>query len=100
SHAAPPFRTAQAEVVPSLPAQAGVALELAASRAEAEGLSLYQDRDRIARDLHDLGIQRLYVTRIYLGGTMPMITRPEVASPISNAVDAMDETIKDIRTTI
>ena len=31
---------------------------------------------------------------------MPMITRPEVASRISNAVDAMDETIKDIRTTI
>jgi signal transduction histidine kinase len=35
-----------------------------------------------------------------LQGTMPMITRPEVASRITNAVDAMDETIKDIRATI
>jgi signal transduction histidine kinase len=40
----------------------GVALELAAHRAEAERLSLYEDRDRIARDLHDLVIQRLYAT--------------------------------------
>jgi signal transduction histidine kinase len=70
------------------------------SRAEAERLSLYQDRDRIARDLHDLVIQRLYATGMSLEGTMPMITRPQVASRITNAVDAMDETIKDIRATI
>ena len=99
-HGASPFPQAQADVVASFAAQAGVALELAASRAEAERLSLYQDRDRIARDLHDLVIQRLYATGMSLEGTMPMITRPEVASRISNAVDAMDETIKDIRATI
>ena len=58
-HGAPPFPQAQADVVASFAAQAGVALELAASRAEAERLSLYEDRDRIARDLHDLVIQRL-----------------------------------------
>jgi signal transduction histidine kinase len=95
-----PFPQAQADVVASFAAQAGVALELAASRAEAERLLLYQDRDRIARDLHDLVIQRLYATGMSLEGTMPMITRPEVASRITNAVDAMDETIKDIRATI
>jgi signal transduction histidine kinase len=99
-HGGLPFPQAQADVVASFAAQAGVALELAASRAEAEGLSLYQDRDRIARDLHDLVIQRLYATGMSLEGTMPMITRPEVASRITNAVDAMDETIKDIRATI
>ena len=99
-HGAPPFPDAQADVVASFAAQAGVALELAASRAEAERLSLYEDRDRIARDLHDLVIQRLYATGMSLEGTMPMITRPEVASRITNAVDAMDETIKDIRATI
>jgi signal transduction histidine kinase len=99
-HGALPFPQAQADVVASFAAQAGVALELAASRAEAERLSLYQDRDRIARDLHDLVIQRLYATGMSLEGTMPMITRPEVASRITNAVDAMDETIKDIRATI
>ncbi len=99
-HGAAPFRPGLTDVVASFAAQAGVALELAASRAEAERLSLYEDRDRIARDLHDLVIQRLYATGMSLEGTMPMITRPEVASRITNAVDAMDETIKDIRATI
>ena len=99
-HGAAPFRPALTDVVASFAAQAGVALELAASRDEAQRLSLYEDRDRIARDLHDLVIQRLYATGMSLEGTMPMITRPEVASRITNAVDAMDETIKDIRATI
>jgi signal transduction histidine kinase len=99
-HGAAPFPRAQADVVASFAAQAGVALEFAASRAEAERLSLYEDRDRIARDLHDLVIQRLYATGMSLEGAMPMITRPEVASRITNAVDAMDETIKEIRATI
>ena len=100
SHGAAPFSSAQADMVASFAAQAGVAIELAASRAEAQRLSLYEDRDRIARDLHDLVIQRLYATGMSLEGTMPMITRPEVASRITNAVDAMDLTIKDIRATI
>jgi two-component system, NarL family, sensor histidine kinase DevS len=99
-HDAASFPPTQADVMASFAAQAGVALELAASRAEAERLSLYEDRDRIARDLHDLVIQRLYATGMSLEGTMPMITRPEVASRITNAVDAMDLTIKDIRATI
>jgi signal transduction histidine kinase len=99
-HGAPAFPPAQTGVVASFAAQAGIALELAAHRAEAERLSLYADRDRIARDLHDLVIQRLYATGMSLQGTMPMITRPEVASRITNAVDAMDDTIKDIRATI
>jgi signal transduction histidine kinase len=99
-HGAAPFPQAQADVVASFAAQAGVALELAASRAEAQRLLLYEDRDRIGRDLHDLVIQRLYATGMSLEGTMPMITRPEVASRITHAVDAMDETIKDIRATI
>ncbi len=99
-HGATAFPPALVDVAASFAAQAGVALELAASRAEAERLSLYEDRDRIARDLHDLVIQRLYATGMSLEGTMPMITRPEVASRITNAVDAMDDTIKDIRATI
>ena len=99
-HGSAPFPPGQTDVVASFAAQAGVALELAATRAEADQLSLYEDRDRIARDLHDLVIQRLYATGMSLEGTMPMITRPEVASRITNAVDAMDDTIKDIRATI
>ena len=99
-HGATPLPSDQVDVVASFAAQAGVALELAASRADAAQLSLFEDRERIAHDLHDLVIQRLYATGMSLQGTMPMITRPEVASRITHAVDAMDETIKDIRTTI
>ncbi len=99
-HGAAPLPSAQVDVVASFAAQAGVALELAASRVDAAQLSLFEDRERIAHDLHDLVIQRLYATGMSLQGTMPMITRPEVASRITHAVDAMDETIKDIRTTI
>jgi signal transduction histidine kinase len=99
-HGREPFPQAQAAFAASFAAQAGVALELADSRAEAERVSVYRDRDRIARDLHDLVIQRLYATGMSLQGTMPMIGRPEAADRISQAVDAMDQTIKEIRGTI
>ncbi len=95
-----PFAPAAADVIASFAAQAGVALELAARRYDAEQLSLHEDRDRIARDLHDLVIQRLYATGMALEGTVSMIGVPEVANRVRNAVDAMDETIKDIRATI
>jgi signal transduction histidine kinase len=95
-----PFQQATSDVIASFAAQAGVALELAARRRDAERLSLFEDRDRIARDLHDLVIQRLYATGMSLEGTVPMIGKPEVANRVRNAVDAMDETIKDIRATI
>jgi len=87
-------------VVAAFAGQAAVALELAARRADAEQLSVFEDRDRIARDLHDLVIQRLYATGMSLEGTMPMAVRREVADRIRSAVDAMDDTIKDIRATI
>ena len=96
-HGAAPFPQAEAAFAASFAAQAGVALELAASRGEAERLLVYQDRDRIARDLHDHVIQRLYATGMSLQGMMPMITRPEVADRVTRAVDDMDETIKEIR---
>ncbi len=96
-HGRKPFPQADAAFAASFAAQAGIALELAASRAEAERLSVYEDRDRIARDLHDLVIQRLYATGMSLQGAMPMIGRSEVANRVTRAVDAMDETIREIR---
>ena len=94
------FPPEAADVVASFAAQAGVALELADRRRDAERLSLYEDRDRIARDLHDLVIQRLYATGMSLEGSMPLIARPELRERVRHAVDAMDDTIKDIRGTI
>jgi signal transduction histidine kinase len=96
----PTFPQAAVDVVASFAAQAGIALELADRRSDAERLSVYEDRDRIARDLHDLVIQRLYATGMSLEGSMPLITRPELRDRVRHAVDAMDDTIKDIRGTI
>ena len=87
-------------MIATFAAQAAVAVELAEHRRESERLSVFEDRDRIARDLHDLVIQRLYATGMSLEGATPLITRPEVATRVRTAVDAMDETIKDIRATI
>ena len=81
-------------------AQAGIALELAGRRQDAERLSIFEDRDRIARDLHDQVIQRLYASGMKLQGTIPLITRPLVEERVSGVVDDLDKTITDIRTAI
>jgi signal transduction histidine kinase len=81
-------------------AQAGIGLELAEHRSDAQRLALFEDRDRIARDLHDLVIQRLFATGMSLQGTMALIGDPEVAHRVEKAIDALDETIRDIRSAI
>ena len=99
-HGSLPFAETTADVVGTFAAQAGIALELAHRRRDAERLSLYEDRDRIARDLHDHAIQRLYATGMALEGTVPMIGQPEVEARVRKSVNAMDATIKDIRSAI
>jgi signal transduction histidine kinase len=95
-----PFPPQAIEMVTAFAAQAGIALELAEHRHDAARLAVLQDRDRIARDLHDLVIQRLYATGISLQGALSLITRPDAADRISSAVDALDETIGEIRSAI
>ncbi len=95
-----PLTHAATEMVGSFAAQAGVALELADARRDAEQVTMLQDRERIARDLHDLVIQRLYATGMSLQGALPLIARPEVADRVTRAVDAMDDTIGEIRSAI
>ena len=81
-------------------AQAGIVLELAERRADAERLSIFEDRDRIARDLHDQVIQRLYASGMKLQGTLPLISRPLVEERVNSVVDDLDQTITDIRAVI
>jgi len=81
-------------------AQAGIGLELAEHRSDAQRLALFEDRDRIARDLHDQVIQRLFATGMSLQGTMALMGDPDVASRVEKAIDALDETIRDIRSAI
>ena len=89
-----------AETIGTFAVQAALALELAEHREDAERLAVLQDRDRIARDLHDLVIQRLYATGMSLQGTLPLVPNSDVADRMSAAVDSLDETIKEIRSAI
>ncbi len=95
-----PLPSLEVDMVTTFAAQAGIALELAEHRQDAERLAVLQDRDRIGRDLHDLVIQRLYATGMSLQGAMPLISRAEVADRIGSAVDALDDTIREIRSAI
>ena len=85
----------------SFASQAAVTLVLTEARREHERLAVYEDRDRIARDLHDLVIQRLFATGMMLQGVSRLEGVPEPAEMrVSRAVDELDETIKEIRQTI
>jgi len=95
-----PLGRAAAELVTTFAAQAGIALELAERRSDGERLAVFEDRDRIARDLHDLVIQRLYASGMKLQGSIPMIDRAPVQERVSSVVDDLDTTINDIRQAI
>ena len=94
------FSDADAELVAELAFQAAVVLELADRRRDGELLSLYADRDRIGRDLHDLAIQRLFATSMSLQGAYKITRKPEVAKRIAQSIEDLDDTIKVIRSTI
>ncbi|HZB50276.1 MAG TPA: GAF domain-containing protein [Mycobacteriales bacterium] len=80
--------------------QAALTLRLAeAQRAQAQ-LALYADRDRIARDLHDHVIQRLFATGMTLQSVTPQVPGRAAQAKLHRAVDDLDLTIRDIRTTI
>jgi signal transduction histidine kinase len=80
--------------------QAALAMERARAQDEREQLVVLEDRERIARDLHDVVIQRLFATGLHLQTAAQLSIKPEVASRINGAVDDLDATIRDIRTAI
>ncbi|MBA3742560.1 MAG: GAF domain-containing protein [Sporichthya sp.] len=96
----PPFPPETVEVIVSFALQAAVALELAERRNDAVRLDALEDREEIARDLHDLVIQRLFATGMALEGAVRLVNNPDVSERIVRAVDSLDETIKDIRSAI
>ncbi len=81
----------------TLAAASGVAIDNARLQSSLEHVAVLQDRERIARELHDKVIQRLFAAGMTLQTTLPMAARTEVASRITQAVEEIDETIRDIR---
>ncbi|WP_041987267.1 GAF domain-containing protein [Streptomyces sp. AcH 505] len=80
--------------------QAAVALMMAEAQRDRERLAVLEDRDRIARDLHDLVIQRLFATGMMLESAQRGTVTPAVHQGIGKAVDELDVTIQEIRTAI
>ncbi|MGB8649565.1 MAG: GAF domain-containing sensor histidine kinase [Mycobacteriales bacterium] len=82
--------------------QAAVAFELAERRREAERFAIIEDRDRIARDLHDLVIQRLFATGMQLQSAVRLVDQNpvEATARVNRAVDELDGTIRELRSTI
>lgn len=95
-----PFSQAELRMLNAFAGQVAVALELAESRRHAERLSLLEDRDRIAKDLHDVVIQRLFAVAMTLMSTVPLIKASHAAGRVQGAIDDLDVTIRQIRSTI
>lgn len=95
----PAFTQADVDMATTFAGHATVALELANARSDLERVALLEDRDRIARDLHDHVIQRLFAAGLTLQGLSARIGAPH-ASRIATVVSELDDTITQIRSSI
>jgi signal transduction histidine kinase len=87
-----------------LAGQAGIAVENArlyeearALKGEVQRLAVLEDRERIAKDLHDGVIQSLFAVGMGLQGTSMAAGDPQVAERIDGAVEEIDRVIRDLR---
>ena len=97
---APEFSDDDEELVVALAMAAGIAIENARLHGIVRDRALTEDRDRIARDLHDSVIQRLFAIGLSLQGTARLVERPEAVMRIGEAIDKLDETIRQLRKAI
>ncbi|MDT4915843.1 MAG: hypothetical protein QOH89_543 [Pseudonocardiales bacterium] len=97
---APPFTAIELELAGGFAGQAVVAVEFAQARTDQERMMILADRHRIARDLHDQVIQRLFATGLRLQQLARRMGPGEDAERIDERVGELDETIDEIRSTI
>ena len=93
-------RSTELPVLKQFAQSLAVSLEAASAQTERARSELYEDRDRIARDMHDHIIQRLFATGMSLQSASRLSDEPRMRSKLDNAVEELDATIKDIRHTI
>ncbi len=95
-----PFDSEEQEMIEGFADHASVALKLAHAQEARRRLSLLEDRDRIARDLHDHVIQRLFAAGLGLTGLASRTQEPETRQRLTQYTDQLDDTIQAIRQTI
>jgi GAF domain-containing protein len=98
SPGAPRFTSGDLDMAADFAAQAGVAIELGRAREDRQRLELVGERGRIARDLHDHVIQRLFAAGLSL--QLIADASPTQSAAIAEQVTAIDGAIADIRTAI
>jgi signal transduction histidine kinase len=95
-----PFTDADLDMAEAFAGQAAIALELSDARADQQRLGVLEDRDRIARDMHDHVIQRLFAAGLSLQSIAATVDDEAVDQRLARTVDELDDTIRQIRTTI
>ena len=96
----PTFEPGEVPLLTSFAEQATLALELGEKNRAQRQLAVFADRDRIARDLHDHVIQRLFASGLALQSTLRRIDDEGARARVQQTVADLDVTIRDIRTTI
>jgi signal transduction histidine kinase len=96
-----PFGQRDADLLGAFAAQVSFAWTFEQAQATVQRLQLIEDRERIGRDLHDTVIQRLFATGLSLQATVRRLDgQPDTAARVEQAVDDIDRTVKEIRSTI
>lgn len=96
----PAFSPDVVSLVESFAAHAALAITMGEAVADRERLAVFEDRERIGRDLHDLVIQRLFASGMTLQSLTRRITEGRAREQVLGVVDDLDETIHQVRTTI
>jgi signal transduction histidine kinase len=94
------FDEVDEETTVTLAAAAGVAIENSLIHDRFADLLVLEDRERIARELHDVVIQRLYGVGLNLQGSVRLSDDEQLTERLETAIDDLDQTIRDIRSTI
>lgn len=99
-----PYTSVEQLLATQFASQAALALVLADAQQRRERLAVFEDRDRIARDLHDLVVQRLFATGMMLESTQRRTADeeqdPEVHAMLGRAVEELRSTVQEVRTAI
>ncbi|MBL1077988.1 GAF domain-containing sensor histidine kinase [Nocardia sp. 2] len=95
-----PYTDELLELIAAFTDQAALAMQLAVAQRRMRELDILTDRDRIARDLHDHVIQRLFAIGLSLQGTVPRARVPEVRQRLSDAINDLQDVVEEIRTSI
>jgi len=94
------FTDVDQELAVGLASAAGIAIENARLHARVAELATVEDRERIARDLHDTVIQRLFAIGLGLHSTLRLVTDSAIKTRLLSAVDDLDTTVRDVRAAI